>query len=289
MSMGIGVVVAAPWHVGMIAAHGSSFVQAYLHEQTVQRAIGEMHDHQPWYWYVQLIAGTLGEAVQPERMWPVYAGALVGLGAIAARWRSRRPDRAGDALAALWTIAWLVALSAFGGKRNYYLMVVHPGTAWLCAIAVDAMLRRLSRAGRADVGEVAIRYARGAAVGGVLAAVVLLAIAPVRIARERKALPVPERDEYMAFVRKEHGAGRVIYDCGITYRMAALTYIQAGVWPRWPSERSRFAPEAVPRGSLMAYRADMVAKGTFGTFVDPLDRLVFRSSPGGQYLVYERH
>jgi hypothetical protein len=39
----------------------------------------------------------------------------------------------------------------------------------------------------------------------------------------------------------------------------------------------------------MAYKDDMLAKGAYGTFVDPLDRLVFRSSPKGQYTVYERH
>ena len=39
----------------------------------------------------------------------------------------------------------------------------------------------------------------------------------------------------------------------------------------------------------MACRDEILAKGAFGTFVDPKDRLVFRSSPNGQYTVYERH
>ena len=284
-----GVLIAAPWHTSMIATHGQKFMQAYIHEQTVQRAIGEMHDRQPWDWYFKLILGTVSESIEPRKMWPIYglavAGLVVVVVVVAARWRARA-TRAGDALAALWTIAWLGALSAFGGKRNYYLMVVHPGTAWLAGIALDCALRRAAIAcGHARVQSLL----RGAAVAGLLAGVILLARAPLLVAKGRRELPVPERNEFMAFIRSQHGAGRDIYDCGLSYRIASLAYIQAGFWPKCPSERTGFTPDAVPAGALMAYKDDMLAKAAFGTFVDPRDQLVFRSSPNGQYTVYERH
>jgi 4-amino-4-deoxy-L-arabinose transferase-like glycosyltransferase len=280
-----GVLLAAPWHVSMAALHGKEFVRAYVHEQTVERALGNFHDREPWFWYLQLIAGTINEAIKPWRMWPIYALALAGLGVVGARWRDRRM-RAGDALAAIWTLAWFVALSMFGGKRNYYLMVVHPGTAWLAAIAIGWGIEHLATVATRRAIE---RAMRGLAVVGAIAGVVMLARVPHLVAKGRRELPVPDRDEFMAFVRHQRSAGREVYDCGLSYRISSLTYIQTGYWPRCASERTSFTPDKVPAGGLAAYSAEMLAKGAFGMFVDPKDRLVFRSSPNGQYLVYERH
>ncbi len=285
-SVGVGVMIATPWHVSMIAMQGESFVRAYIHEQTVQRAIGEMHDRQPWHWYFQLIAGTIDEAIEPRKMWVIYALAVAGMMVVISRWwRAGASGRAGDVLAVMWTVAWFAALSLFGGKRNYYLLVLHPGTAWLAAIALGRMLAQADKAiGRERVQGVI----RVAAIAGLIAGVVLLARSPSQVAKERRELSVPERNAFMAFIASQHAAGREVYDCGLTYRIAALAYIQAGFWPKCPSERTAFTPDAIPAGGLMAYKDDLLARRAFGTFVDPRDRLVFRSSPGGQYTVYER-
>ncbi len=286
-SVGVGVLIAAPWHVSMCMSYGERFLHAYIHQQTVERAMGELHDRQPWYWYLQLIAGTIGEAIEPRKMWVIYGLAIVGM--IVASARRRRvgiPVRAGDALAVLWTVLWFVSLSLFGGKRNYYLLVLHPGTAWLAAIAMGWMI---ARAGDAIGRERVQGVLRVAAIAGLIAGVVLLVRAPSLVAKGHRELSVPERNEFMAFIRSQHAAGRAVYDCGLSYRIASLAYIQAGFWPRVPSERTGYTPAAVPAGGLMAYKSDMLEKGAFGTFVDPRDRLVFRSSPDGQYTVHERY
>lgn len=285
LSAGIGVMIATPWYAWMIAHHGKTFIQAHIHEQTVQRLLGEMHDAQHRDWYFKLIAGTISESIEPAKMWPVYAAAVVGLIVIAVRWNDRTL-RIGALLPAIWLLAWFAALSLFGGKRNYYLMVLHPATAWLGAIAVAQVFAGLQRA----IGpQAATRATRGAAVAGLIIAATALVRAPLVIARERGKLPVPERNEFLAFIKSQHAAGHAIYDCGLSYRISALAYIQAGFWPRCPSERTSFTPDAVPGGVLMAYKSDMLARKAYDTFVDPRDRLVFRSKPDGQYLVYERH
>ncbi len=282
LSVLVGIALAAPWHVSMILRHGSAFTSAYIHEQTLQRALGEMHDHQPWDWYLRLIAGTVPEAQQAWKMWPLYGLAALGL---CVRWRAAS-GRGGDVLVMLWTVGWFVAMSVFGGKRNYYLMVMHPGTAWLAAIALGALLAGLARRWNPD----GVRKLTGAAaVVGVVAIGGVLAHVPHTVRKAIKELPVPERNEFMAFVRSQRTLGREVYDCGLSYRIDALTYIETGYWPRCASERTGVPPDKVPAGALAAYRDDMLAKGVFGTYVDPKDRLVFRSSPNGQYMVYQRH
>ncbi len=279
----VGAVIGAPWHVWMVTHHGGAFTSAYFHEQTVQRAIGEMHDAQAWDWYFRLIAGTIPESQGAERMWPIYGLAVVGLGVVVARWRGGE-SRSGDALAALWTLGWFVSMSMFGGKRNYYLMVIHPGTAWLAGIAAGAGVGWIAR----RWGERSVkRLVRGTAVAGLLATIGVLCATPMLIRKQAKGLATPERDGFMAFLRTR--GERPVYDCGLTYRMASLAYIQSGVWPRAETERAITRPESVPSGALMAYRADTLASAAFGTYLDPRDRLVFRSSPGGQFVVYERH
>lgn len=278
LSGAVGVAVAAPWHVWMIVNHGQTFLRAYIHEQTVQRALGEFHDQQPWYWYVRLVLGLQDEAENAQRMWPIYGLAVVALAIIAARWR-RGSTRAGDVLAALWTIGWFVGLSLFGGKRNYYLMVLHPGTAWLAGIALAWGLGLLNQ-------RVATVLLRGGATLGVLACVVLFVRAPSEIEEARRSLASAEREQFMAFVRANRG--EAIYDCGLSYRTAAICYIDAGVWPKAPSERTAFTPRDVPVGGLMCYRWDMLAKGAYGTYVDPADTLEFASTPQGKFKVYRR-
>ncbi len=294
LSGAIGAALAAPWHVWMVAHHGQAFVKAYIHEQTVQRALGEFHDHQSWDWYLRLIAGTIAEAERPERMWPIYALALAGLGVVAWGWARgalvSRAARAGSILAAMWTVGWFVGLSLFGGKRNYYLMVVHPGTAWLAGLAIAEGVRVLGRVSVERNGRwsIAVRCVRGAAVAGLVASVILIVRLPWAVAEARRSQEAPERDEFMRYVREQHGHGEAIYDCGLSYRTASLTYIEAGVWPRALTERVGRTPHDVPVGGLMCYRADKLAEGSFGTYVDPADELLFRSSPTGRFIVYRR-
>ena len=91
----------------------------------------------------------------------------------------------------------------------------------------------------------------------------------------------------MAFLREHPGVP--VYNCGLPYRMAALAYIQAGVWPRSIIEREPMAPELVPSGELMVYRNDMLLRKEYQAHLDPYDRVLFRSSDGPfAYLVVQR-
>lgn len=307
VSTGIAVLLVAPWYASMIGHYGQTFIKAHIHEQTVARAFGEMHDAQDWTWYVRLIAGwhleqatggvvkwvRFPEAIEPVKMWPIYIAALMGVVVLVVRWRAPIVRR-GGLFAASWLVVWFVALSVFGGKRNYYLMILHPATAWLAALALTQALGDFgSIIKSADIARnpesIAERFRRGLAVAGVVGCMAILARAPFVIASQRKELRVSERMAFMDFVRSRHAAGEVVYDCGLSYRIASLTYIEAGFWPRVPSERTSFTPDSVPGGALMAYKSDMLERRAYGTFVDPRDTVVFRSEPEGQYLVYQRH
>jgi 4-amino-4-deoxy-L-arabinose transferase-like glycosyltransferase len=286
VSGAVGAAIALPWHASMTLTHGMAFVRAYLLEQSVKRATGEMFEPRPWWWYFGHAVSGDPDAAAPWTMWPIYGLALAGLGVVAWRWRRGGgvPTRAGDALAALWTVVWIGALSLFVGKRNYYILVAHPGTAWLAGVACAAGISVLARVW----GERAVAGAtRGAAVLGVLACAALLARAPSAMCSANRTLPVPERDAFMAYLRERRGAA--VYNCGLPYRMAALAYIQAGVWPRSLEERTPTPPESVPSGALMAYRVDMLNRKELAGHLDPKDRVVFRSSDGPlAYLVVER-
>ncbi|MGH7293090.1 MAG: ArnT family glycosyltransferase, partial [Myxococcota bacterium] len=103
MSVAIGMLIATPWYASMVARYGHAFVQAHVHEQTVQRAAGEMHDAQSWTWYLKLIAGTLDESIEPRKMWLIYAAAVAGMIVVALR-RRDRGTWVGGSLAALWLV-----------------------------------------------------------------------------------------------------------------------------------------------------------------------------------------
>ena len=286
LSAAVGTAVALPWHASMVWLHGRAFVQTYLLDQSMKRATGEMFEAQPWWWYFGHAVAGDPDAAPPWTMWPIYGLALAGLAVVAWRWRRAAGAgvRAGDALAAVWTIAWFSALSIFAGKHNYYVLVVHPGTAWLAGIACASLIAGM---GRACGERFAVGLPRGAAVLGVLACAALLARTPHAVHKARRELPVPERDAFIASLRERPGLP--VYNCALPYRMAALAYIQVGVWPRSVVEREPMAPELVPSGALMVYRRDMLGRKAFEKNLDPNDRVLFRSSDGPfAYLVVQR-
>jgi len=282
----IGAAVAAPWHVSMFAMYGREFSGAYFFEQSLQRATGERFMVQPWWWYFKHAVEGDPEAAPPWMMWPVYALAVAGLGVV--MWKRACPigglsreRRAGDALAAVWTLTWLAALSVFASKRNYYVLVVHPGTAWLGAIAVGAVI---GFAGRARPAVEA--WLRAAAVGG-LAAGVIIAVLGVREAvRAGGGAGPAEREQLMAFLR-EHSA-RQIYNADLPYQTAALAYIKAGIWPRSLRERTPVARDEIPVGALMVFGGNPGRRRKFAANLGPDDLVRFRSTPDGQFMVAEK-
>jgi 4-amino-4-deoxy-L-arabinose transferase-like glycosyltransferase len=275
-----GAVVALPWHASMLALYGQDFSRAYFWEQSLRRATGEMFHARPADWYLRLIAGSVPESIHPGLMAPIYLAALAGIVVVVTRWRRGR-TRAGDALSLLWAAGWFGALCAFAGKQNYYLLVVHPGAAWLGAIAVAELGGRAARA-------CSERRARAAAgVAAALSAVGFLAFAIVYVRsvsrRIERDLP-PEQRALIEFIGANRGTP--VYNGGLPYTEAALVYLKAGVWPRSLVEKMPVPPAQVPAGALMVYREDHPATSS----ADPADPEVFVAPVGGSmYTVRRRH
>jgi 4-amino-4-deoxy-L-arabinose transferase-like glycosyltransferase len=246
VSWGVGAAVALPWHLSMVVEHGRAFVDAYVVTQSYKRAVGAMFDPEPWWWYFAHFAGVGREGVSAWPMGVHYGLALAGLGAVAAA-RFPRATRAGDALGALWAVAWLVALSAFADKRNYYALVLHPGTSLLIAAGVVRGLGWVESR-RGGWGE---RGMRVAATLTLVGGVALVARWPWAVARARRDTVHPEREALAAFVRAH--AGEPVYDGGLIYQDAAVLYVKSGVWPRWEVEKEPVARARIPAGALAVY------------------------------------
>lgn len=251
--------VALPWHISMVMMHGRAFTDAYFVNQSYKRATGQMFNPEPWYWYFKHIADATRE-VKPYKMLMIYGFAIAGLALIGARGFPRE-KRAGDVLLVLYTLGWLIALCVFKDKRNYYLLVIHPGTALLAGRLIGVVLPRLE-----------FRWLSIA--GAVVAAAFLVRSAQhAPTFRTRAALP-PERQALIDFVRAH--ASEKIYNGGLTYQEPAIVYIYTKIWPMYFLEKEIVQPEVVPPGGLIIYREDQIGRADRPARIDPNDEEVFR-------------
>lgn len=235
------IVVAAPWHVSMLRTFGMHFFDVYVRQQSLARAMGEMFDPEPWYWYLRYLVTPTGRwlAIDPIWFWPVLALALAGVVVTATR-KSRSMWRAGDVLALLWTFGWLTALSCFSDKRNNYLLVIHPGTAWLAAIALYRFLPATREFWKWLGRLLPIAAATGIALGVYAAS------------DARTRLPVPADRAALYELIRSFPAGQV-YNGGLKYPDAAAVYISTGVWPRSLVEKEFVPRESIPPGAIAVY------------------------------------
>ena len=265
VSAGAAVCVALPWHLSMVIMHGRAFTDAYFVNQSYKRATGQMFNPEPWYWYFQHMADGARD-VKPYRMLAIYGAALAGVALIAVRGLPRE-KRAGDVLALLYTFGWLIALCVFKDKRNYYLLVIHPGTALL--------------AGRLLGSVIPGGIVRWMSVAGAMTGMVLLGRAMVTAPKYRERIPLPpERQALVDFI-KAH-AGEKIYNGGLTYQEPAIVYIHTGVWPIYFLEKEIVQPEQVPPGGLIVYREDQLGRADRPARIDPNDEEVFRVRGAGK-------
>ena len=156
------------------------------------------------------------------RSWPVVVLGLLGLVAVASRWRNAR---AGERLAALWLVVGLAELAAHdSGNERRYLMFVPP----LVALAACMVGRTSDRSSASDAAQ-----GRGAriVVGALVALAVYLVVGSgLRIVFEEQVI-----------------AGRLSH----TVRAAAIAALLAtlAVWARW----------AVLTGALVRWRPGRLA------------------------------
>lgn len=121
LSMLVAAAVAAPWHLWMFSRHGEGFINIYIRQQSLDRALGTPDSPgaaEPWWYYLRVIG---------EGYWPWLVTLAIALVTII------RTPRAPDAdarrtlrLAALWSSVWLLLLSTFGGKSPRYTVIIWP-------------------------------------------------------------------------------------------------------------------------------------------------------------------
>lgn len=222
------LLVAGPWHLSMVATHGSAFADEYFGRQSFERARGTLFGAEPWWYYL----GYLG-----RNYWPWMLGLALCLVQF-----YRRPAlarRPGLLLAIIWAGAWLAALSLFADKKKQYLLPVYPALSWMAASAVA----------RAAPG-LAMPRARHA-MATITAAALLVSVLVTAFVIPRTRRPMaPEWEDLYAFLR-EQGV-REVWNGGIYYTDAGMIYVRTGMWPRnteLPGNKRRDPPP----GALVLY------------------------------------
>lgn len=137
----IALAVAAPWHIAAALEYPGLFLRTYFIQQSLDRATNIAQE--PWWFYARILAQTY---------WPwIVTAALAALTLARGTLTTHLPPRTRNliVLAALWSAAWLVLLSLFGGKAPRYLLPVFPllsvlSAAWLLR-APSRLDRRIGR------------------------------------------------------------------------------------------------------------------------------------------------
>lgn len=137
----IALAVAAPWHIAAALEYPGLFLRTYFIQQSLDRATNIAQE--PWWFYARIFAQTY---------WPwIVTAALGALALSRGTLTLHLPPRTRELvlLTALWSGAWLMLLSLFGGKAPRYLLPVFPllsvlSAAWLLR-APSPFGRRIGR------------------------------------------------------------------------------------------------------------------------------------------------
>jgi 4-amino-4-deoxy-L-arabinose transferase-like glycosyltransferase len=224
------VAVAAPWHLSMYALYGRAFVDEYLGHEVVRRAMGEvLPGHKeptpPWF-YLEMLG---------VRYWPWLLPAGAGVyGIVRGRTPGRDPRLA--RLGLVWSVGWLVALSAFPDRRDRYDVPIFLGTsviagAWLASAWAGAGRRWLR-------GSVRLAPAALPLLG------VVTALAPIRVYPEGNG----QWERLGAWAGENHP--QEFWNGGAGFAQCGETYLVTGVWPRSATQAARPGP-----GALILYHA----------------------------------
>ena len=225
----IAVGVAAPWHIVMAVRHGEVFTHQYFIKQSVNRATGETFAAEPWWWYFQhlwnnsdftrgILGATPTSGFEAPTLLPLTLGTLLAMVWWGRRKRlAPRTCSAGGLLAQVWTFGLLLALSAFGDKRAWYMIPVFPGMAWIAALWIQ---RVVPRGGTRWLLRVA----------GPLSVVALVAVCIFQPRLEEDATPPPDLAAIDAFILAHPRAE--FWAMTLHRYENAPIYIRTGIWPR---------------------------------------------------------
>lgn len=260
------VAVAAPWHLSMWLIHGEAFINAYFVRESMQRATGARFNPEPWYAYLLYLSGI--ETGVGRRMgggsvgWPYVPLALCAVMGMAwwvlGRRLARRLSTEGGRLVQVWTLGLLVALSAFGDKKSWYLAPVFPGLAWIGALWLERVMPRPVRRGIWRIAPAA-------------AAITLATVLIVRPSFERRQGGEAVMPTIDAFIRDHPGAE--YWNGSLHHYDNATIYLRTGVWPRFARDDNtgrRWTPGAgsyllfdLRRGSPDPTDREIAADGRF--------------------------
>jgi 4-amino-4-deoxy-L-arabinose transferase-like glycosyltransferase len=138
LAAGIGLAVAAPWHVYMYARHGDYFLEHYLGYVVLYRGDGIAPQVQPNASPLRFLFYFNAAAVFLKGVAPFFFVGLVALLASRDTWRNR-PDRV--ALIA-WVVLSFAVLMAVRFKREIYLTPVLAPTCILAGVWLAKLGRR---------------------------------------------------------------------------------------------------------------------------------------------------
>jgi 4-amino-4-deoxy-L-arabinose transferase-like glycosyltransferase len=132
------IVVAIPWHIGLLLKEGPRFIQEYFYEHILNRAGDGSVDKS--YGTFEYYTSQLGHGMW---LWAAILPAALG----AAYVRSRRDTREGRVrfLVALWAIVAVALFSLLQTKFHHYLLPAIPPLALLVAFFLDDILARRER------------------------------------------------------------------------------------------------------------------------------------------------
>jgi 4-amino-4-deoxy-L-arabinose transferase-like glycosyltransferase len=231
----IAAAVAGPWHLSMALTYGPEFTRQYFGVQIVERASGGLQDGHatrpsPFFYLIRI----------GLNYWPWLAAVAL---AVVSWCRAGRMDRAAK-LGVVWTLSWLILLSAFADRRDRYGIPLFPGLAIIAALG----LAPASFPAGAGVVRWLMRWIApiAAAVG------VLLAILPLRL----QTRPEQQWLDLFTWVRSqglETRGGEKTWQGAFDGARGARLYLEFGWWPITTRDHWGNLLKTPPPGSLIVY------------------------------------
>lgn len=243
----VAAVIAAPWHLSMLAIHGEAFTAAYFGREIMERAAGRIAGMNPdaadpLYYIKELLRQYWPWLITVVMAYAAWAGRVVG-----GRAGEGHGDRGGREwamkLALLWSLAWLVLLSLFADKRPRYLLPVYPVWSWMTAVWLIHDAPNWAKRVRNGVE----RWAGPVAV----VAAAALAVAPIRIDRNRGA-------HYPAMFERMRELGATwVWEGGVPEAArGSRLYLEFGRWPRRTRSFDGTQIATPAPGDLVMYHED---------------------------------
>lgn len=287
VAMGMALLVALPWHLSMAAIHHDTFLDQYFGREVFDRgAGGGAFPAEPWWKYLAIIALGFLPWTLPllGGLW-VIARRLVATRGRCILEGSSIPDApapyrptdhskvradlylpadealpAGEpgravlsrewqaiALCLLWTVVWLVLLSAFfADKRDRYMMHVWPALAWIAALWI------------VHWAPFKIRNFDSRWLGRVVGALLVLGV----LGAATGAIPQePTQARWLSLYRwleSQRMAGHApqVWNGSLTPYEAGQIYLDAGVWPSAVWHGGSEAPRLPPEDAIVIYERD---------------------------------